>query len=154
MTRRRARPSSTMDTVHAAARGAIAAMAMTGMRTLTTAFGLVEQTPPTSIATERASGLIRLVPRHGRRGVVELAHWAYGSVGGTGFALLPERVRQTAWAGTAYGLLLWLGFDNVVTPALRLSQAHQRRSVERVALAVDHLLYGLVLSEIRRRPQR
>lgn len=148
------RPSSMVDTAHAAARGAIAAMAMSGMRTLTTAFGLVEQTPPKAIAVQRARGLVRLVPPGSRQGVVELAHWGYGALGGALFALLPERVRRVPWAGTAYGLVLWLGFDNALAPMLRLAQARQRRPVERAALALDHLLYGLVLSEIRRRPQR
>lgn len=154
MGRSSVQPSSMMDTAHAAARGAIAAMSMSGMRALTTGFGLVEQTPPRAIAAQRAGGMLRLVPPGGRKGVVELAHWAYGALGGTLFALLPERVRRVPWAGTAYGLVLWLGFDNVLAPMLRLAQAGQRRPVERAALAADHLLYGLVLSEIRRRPQR
>ena len=34
-----------------------------------------------------------------------------------------------------------------------LKQAKQLRPLERVALALDHLLYGLVLSETRRRPR-
>jgi hypothetical protein len=41
----------------------------------------------------------------------------------------------------------------VLAPALGLEQAAKVRPKERVALAGDHLLYGLVLSEIRRRPQ-
>ena len=34
-----------------------------------------------------------------------------------------------------------------------LDQAKKARPVERVAFAVDHLIYGLVLSETRPRPR-
>jgi hypothetical protein len=36
---------------------------------------------------------------------------------------------------------------------LGLTQAKRLRPAERSALAADHLLYGFVLSEMRRRPQ-
>jgi hypothetical protein len=52
-----------------------------------------------------------------------------------------------------YGLAVWLGFEMGIAPALGLSQAKRVRLVDRLALAADHLLYGLVLSEGRRRPR-
>jgi hypothetical protein len=57
------------------------------------------------------------------------------------------------WAGPIYGLLIWLGFELGLAPLLGLREARERRLVERAALAADHLLYGLVLSEIRARPR-
>jgi hypothetical protein len=48
-----------------------------------------------------------------------------------------------------YGLLVWLGFEQGIAPVLGLSQAKRVRLVDRVALAVDHLLYGWVLSGLR-----
>jgi hypothetical protein len=138
---------------HAGLRGAIAAMAMSGMRTLTTRFGLVEETPPRAIFRQRAPGLLRKVPRKRRQGVVELFHWGYGAAGGAVFGSLPERVRLAPWAGPAYGLAVWLGFEAGIAPALALRQAREPRPVERLAFAADHLLYGFVLSETRRRPQ-
>jgi hypothetical protein len=36
---------------------------------------------------------------------------------------------------------------------LGLKQAHKMRILDRLGLAADHLLYGFVLSETRRRPQ-
>ncbi len=142
------------DVAHSGLRGVIAAMAMTGMRTFTVDLGIVEQTPPQAIAKQRrARGVLRRVPRKRRRPVVELGHWSFGAVAGAGFGLLPDALRGRVWAGPAYGLLTWLGFELVLAPALGLSQARQLRLVERGALAVDHLLYGLVLSEGRRRPQ-
>ena len=44
------------EVVHAAARGGVGAMAMTGMRVITTELGLLEQTPPQAIARQRARG--------------------------------------------------------------------------------------------------
>ena len=66
--------------------------------------------------------------------------------------MLPDRVRRRRWAGPAYGLGVWLGFELGLAPALGLKQARQVRPLERCALAADHLLYGFVLSEMRARP--
>jgi hypothetical protein len=146
-------PVSVGEVGHAAVRGAIAAMAMTGMRKVTKDLGIVEQTPPQAILRQRAAGLLRRVPRGRRRTSIELAHWGYGAAGGIAFALLPDGVRRRPWAGPAYGLVLWAGFELGIAPALGLTQAKRVRLAERIAFAADHLLYGLVLSEFRPRPQ-
>jgi hypothetical protein len=142
------------EITHAGVRGAIAAMAMTGMRVLTIDLGLVEQTPPQAILRQRARGLLRRVPRRHRRSAIELAHWTYGAAGGVGFGLLPKSVRQRRrWVGPIYGLAIWLGFELGLAPLLGLRRAKQPRVVERAALAADHVLYGLVLGEVRARPR-
>ena len=141
------------EIAHGGLRGAVAAAAMTGVRAFTVEAGLVGQTPPQAIARQRAKGLMRKVPRRRRRAAIELAHWAYGAAGGAAFAALPEGVRRRAWAGPAYGLVVWLGFEAGIAPLLGLRQARRPRPVERAALAADHLVYGLVLSEMRARPQ-
>jgi hypothetical protein len=141
------------EVLHAAARGAVAAMAMTGMRTFTVDVGLVEQTPPQAIAQQKARGLLKRVPRERRRAAIELAHWGYGAGGGAAFALLPDALRRRPYAGPVYGLLVWLGFELGIAPLIGLSQAQKPRAAERTGLAADHLLYGLVLNEGRRRPQ-
>jgi hypothetical protein len=142
------------EIAHASLRGAIAAAAMTGMRAFTVDAGLVDQTPPQAIAKQRkARGFLRHVPRGRRRAAVELAHWTYGAVGGAAYAVLPQEIRRQPWSGPAYGLLVWVGFELCLAPVLGLKQAKKQRPVERAALAADHLLYGLVLSEIRARPQ-
>ena len=148
-----AEDSRAAEVAHAAARGVVGAMAMSGMRTLTVALGLVGQTPPEAIAKQRAPGLLRLVPRKRRKGTIELLHWGYGAAGGAAFGALPDSVRLRPWAGPAYGLVTWIGFELALAPALGLKQAAKVRPLERLALAADHLLYGLVLSEGRRRPQ-
>lgn len=139
------------ELAHAGLRGAIAAMAMTGARAFTVSLGLVEESPPRAILRKRARGLLRLVPRRRRRAAIELVHWGYGAGGGLAFGALPEEVRRRPWAGPIYGLVLWLGFETVLAPALGLAHAKQPRIAERAALAADHALYGFVLSETRRR---
>jgi hypothetical protein len=141
------------ELAHATLRGAVGAMAMTGMRAMTVELGMVDETPPRAIFRQKAKGLLALVPRNHRRAAIEFAHWSYGAAGGAAFGLLPASVRRQAWAGPLYGLLTWVGFEAVLAPALGLAQAKQVRPVERAVLAGDHLLYGLVLSEGRRRPQ-
>lgn len=138
---------------HAALRGVIAAMAMTGMRSLTVSLGLVEETPPRAVVRQTSKGLMRTVPKAQRRAAIELMHWGYGAVGGAGFAMLPENLRLRRWSGPVYGLLVWLSFELVQAPLLGLDQAKKARPVERVAFAVDHLMYGFVLTETRRRPR-
>jgi hypothetical protein len=134
-------------------RGAIAAMAMTGMRRLTVNLGIVKQPPPEMILKEKAPGLIARVPKGRRVAAIELAHWTYGAGGGAVFGMLPEEFRRRAWAGPIYGLMVWVGFELGIAPVLGLRSAKEPMPAQRAALAADHLLYGLVLSEIRRRPQ-
>ncbi len=140
------------DVLSGAACGAVGAMAMTGMRVMTTELGLVEQTPPQALSRQRARGvraLLRRAPRKQRRGLIEAAHWAFGAGGGAAFGALPREVRRRPWAGPLYGLVVWLGFELGIAPALGLSQARRVRLIDRLALAADHLLYGLVLTATR-----
>lgn len=141
------------DVLNGAARGAVGAMAMTGMRVMTTELGLLEQTPPRALSRQRAGGLralLRRAPRRQRKGLVEAAHWTFGAGGGAAFGALPRPVRDRRWAGPIYGLIVWLGFELGIAPTLGLSQATRLRPVDRLALAADHLLYGVILSEPRR----
>jgi hypothetical protein len=138
------------DTLEAGARGAVGAMAMTGMRVLTVELGIVDQTPPQAMVRQRASGLLRRVPRRRRRAAIEIMHWGYGAFGGVAFGVLPDGLRRRAWAGPIYGLVLWLGFELGLSPLLGLRRTKRVPVAERAALAADHLLYGVVLSAFRR----
>lgn len=141
------------DVVHSAVHGAVAAAAMTGVRALTVNLGLVEETPPRAMGDK--NGLfLRLVPRKKRRAAIELMHWGYGAQGGAMFGLLPEDLRRRAWSGPLYGLVLWLGFELVLSPAMGLKHSKGSRPVQRLTIAADHALYGFVLSEMRGRPGR
>ncbi len=140
--------------LHAAIRGVVAAMCMSGMRSLTVRLGLLKRTPPVMVVDEYAGGLLDRIPENRREAAVELVHLAYGAGGGAAFGALPDRVRLVRWAGPMYGAVLWLGFETVLSPLLGLGrQRRSRTGVERVALTADHLLYGAVLAELRSRPQ-
>ena len=130
-----------------AARGVIAAMAMTGMRRVSTGLGLLEQTPPDAIAEQEPtmSGLLDRIPPDYRDEAIELAHWAYGALGGAAFGLLAPRGIRTRWAGPLYGLAVWGLFETGLVPLLGLEHAKERKVVSRVLTAADHLLYGTVV---------
>ena len=135
-------------------RGAIGAMAMTGMRAVTKEVGLIRETPPEAIAKRRgrARGLLRHVPRGRRQVTVELLHWSVGVTGGAIFGALPDGLRRQPWFGPVYGLGILLSFDLGIAPALGLVQGQRPKPSEQAALVADHLLYGLILSEMRRTP--
>lgn len=141
------------EILHGMLRGVVGAMAMTGMRQLTTGLGLVRETPPESIVRRQTKGLLRLVPRRRRRVAVTAVHWAVGAQGGAAYALLPDGVRRARWAGPAWGLAMLVVYQRVVAPALKLPQAKDPELSERLALAGDHMLYGVVLSEFGQRPR-
>lgn len=130
----------------AGARGLVAAMAMTGLRQLTENVGLLEESPPKAIVEQHAPEPIhRLMDEH-RAAVTELAHWAYGMGGGVAYSVLPDRIRAHPLTGPAYGLAVWLSFELGVAPLLGMPHARSRRPVSRLVLALDHVLYGVVVS--------
>jgi hypothetical protein len=139
---------------HAAVRGAIGAMAMTGMRTFTADLGLVRETPPQSIAKKRRpSGVLSYVPKSRRRAFVEVMHWSVGVTGGAIFGAFPDQLRRTVWFGPVYGLGILFSYDFGIAPLLGLKQATRPKPEEQAALIADHLVYGLVLSEGQRGAQ-
>ena len=139
--------------IHAMFRGIVGAMAMTGVRVFALHAGLIREDPPSRLTRKRARGLVKKIPRRRRRVVVELAHWGMGAALGLAFGLLPERIRLKLWAGPLYGVAMWTGFDAVVAPALGLTERGWPKGRERTVFIADHVLFGLVLSELRARPR-
>ncbi|GAA3733703.1 hypothetical protein GCM10022402_12630 [Salinactinospora qingdaonensis] len=132
--------------MRAGARGLVAAMAMTGVRTVTANVGLLERSPPEAIVHHRGPERVqRLAERH-RTALTELVHWCYGTVGGVVFGTLPPRLRAHPWTGPAYGLAVWLTFEAGVAPLLGVRSASQPRVAARFVVAADHVLYGLVVA--------
>jgi hypothetical protein len=131
------------EAAHAAMRGAIASMAMTGMRVATVSLGLVEQPPPQQLAGEQ---------RGPRRAVVEVAHWSFGAVAAGAYGALPKPWLERPWTGPIYGLLIWTGFE-ATAPLLGLPHAERGGVKQRLAIAADHAVYGFILDETRPRPQ-
>lgn len=130
--------------VKASARGAVAAMAMSGLRQLTTSLGLVEQTPPESVLRRTAPRLFYRVPENRRAALVEVIHWSYGALGG-GLGSLPRDMRRHPWSGPAYGLAFWGIFQGLIRPALGIHASHQQAR-QRLAILADHTLYGAVVA--------
>lgn len=131
--------------LRAAARGVVAAMAMTGMRRVTTGLGLVREPPPEAIARQGVPALLRVVPVDNRDEAIEFAHWAYGAIGGAVYGSLPPVIRRKVWAGAAYGLAVWVLFEGVVAPLLGVDR-RDRGKAERLAIAADHALYGAIVA--------
>ena len=87
------------DPVHIgtyALRGAIAAMAMTGMRVVTVGLNLLPKVPPEEIFEDALPQFLELVPREYWDEAIELAHWGYGAVGGATFGANPDRQHRPA----------------------------------------------------------
>ena len=133
-------------TARAAARGLVAAMAMTGTRVVSTSAGLIEETPPGAIVGQQAHGLVSGLSDDQRALVTELAHWAYGAVGGAAFGLLAPTLRGHPWAGPVYGLAVWLAFELGLAPLLGVEYERGRAIVPRAVIALDHVLYGVVVA--------
>jgi hypothetical protein len=133
-----------MPAAQGAARGVVAAMAMTGMRKVTGRLGLLDESPPDAIAERHADHLLGRL-NVDRDVAVELGHWTYGAVGGALFGALPRAVRRNRWSGPTYGVVSWLFYEAVIAPLLGLRHTDQRTVVGRAALAVDHVLYGTVV---------
>lgn len=131
--------------VRGGARGVVAAMAMTGMRKVTTGFKLLpEHPPPEEIVRRTTSPVLPRIPQGRGKALVELLHWSYGALGGSLFGLLPRRWRRLPWIGPAYGFLFWLLFDAVIAP--RLNEPRWQSLRTRSALLADHTLYGMVVA--------
>ncbi|HEU5161177.1 MAG TPA: hypothetical protein VFU43_29550 [Streptosporangiaceae bacterium] len=132
--------------VRAGARGLVAAMAMTGTRTVTAAVGPHEKSPPEAIVDEHAPRQIRELSSRHREALTELAHWGYGTAGGVAFGLLPRRFRGHVAAGPLYGLALWLTFELAIAPALGVAHARRHQALWRAVIAGDHVLYGVMVA--------
>ncbi|MEE6263869.1 hypothetical protein [Plantactinospora sonchi] len=139
------RRAITAATVRGGARGAVAAMAMSGLRQATTALGIVQRTPPESMFLHTAPGLFRRVPVARRQALVEMVHWTYGAAGGMLFGLLPRGIRRQRWVGPAYGFGFWLAFEVGIAPLLGIGE-RRHGSKEQLGLLADHLLYGVVVA--------
>jgi hypothetical protein len=139
--------------VHGSLRGVVGAMTMSGLRNLMRDVGFMEEEPPRALVRQRFRGLLSKGPGRTRRATVELVHWSVGAGGGLVFALLPESLRGRPWAGPVYGVAIWLSFDAFIAPAFGVRLSRSRHVRQRIALAADHALYGLVLSELRERPR-
>jgi hypothetical protein len=132
-------------------RGVVAAMAMSGLRRMTTALGLLKETPPEEVADRGVPELFNRIPDDRRDEAIELAHWTFGGLAGAGYAFLPDPVRRRRWAGPVYGLAVWVAFEAVIGPSLGLRAHKERGATERAMIILDHALYGAIVGAQPRR---
>lgn len=130
--------------IHATFRGIVGALAMSGVRTFARSAGLIGDDPPQRLTRKKA--------RRPPRAKVELVHWGMGAAFGAAYSLLPEGLRRRRWSGPLYGVVVWIAFDAGAAPLLGLTRRWPRGR-ERAVFVADHVLYGLVLSEMRARPR-
>jgi hypothetical protein len=131
-----------------ATRGLVGAMAMSGVREFTRGLGLLAKPPPDEIADEGAPALFARVPREYRDAAIEVAHWGYGAGMGAVYGTAPRDLRRRTWFGVAYGLALWLAYDAGISRALGI-RGPAPSAGQRLSIAGDHVLYGLVLASDR-----
>ncbi|MEV4758602.1 hypothetical protein AB0J86_26345 [Micromonospora sp. NPDC049559] len=143
---RDSRPDNLFSTAaRGGVRGAIASMAMSGMRQATTSLGLLDEVPPDAILRRTAPRIVSRVPVRRRRALVEFVHWSYGSAGGVLFGALPRGLRRRPWVGPLYGFAFWALYEAVLAPALGLEE-HRKDVRQQAAVLADHLLYGAVVA--------
>lgn len=139
----------------AATRGMVGAMAMTGLRQVTTGLGLLERTPPQQVISDQVPNLVRPLSEDHEDALLEVAHCGYGALGGAVFGLLPGRLRRSRLAGPVYGTAVWLGYEFAIAPALGIEVAKRRTVAARAMLALDHVLYGVVVAgQLAPEPER
>jgi len=139
-------PARRTELIHAGLRGLLAAMAMTGARTVSAGIAGKEKSPPEAIVARHEPRILKRQPEHRRSAITELIHWAYGSGGGVMFGLLPAVVRRHPFSGPAYGLLFWLGYQVAIAPLLDVERTQERRVLWPTLVAADHVLYGVVVA--------
>ena len=131
--------------VRGGVRGAIGAMAMSGLRQATTSLGQLDEVPPESVLRRTAPGLFYRIPVRRRPALVEFIHWSYGAAGGTLFGLLPRGLRGRPWVGPVYGFVFWTAFEAGIAPLLGIDRNRDELR-NRLALLADHMLYGVVVA--------
>src|SRR5690606_24818607 len=70
----------------------------------------------------------------------------YGAGGGVLFGLLPSRIRAHPAAGPAYGLATWLVFETAIARLLGIPRARRRQVLWPALIALDHVLYGVIVA--------
>src|SRR5699024_12551017 len=106
-----------------AVRGAVGAMAMTGMRQFEVGMGAIERTPPEALLREGVPAILRSVPKHRRVAAIELMHWGYGAVAGSVNTLDPAALRRHWLSGPLYGVLVWGALEMGMAPQHDLAHA-------------------------------
>jgi hypothetical protein len=111
---------------------------MNVVRSVTAGAGIVDRTPPEALADRATVGRASRIS-------VQAVHFAFGAAFGAAYVLVPAGIRRLPFAGPAFGLAVWAGFETLVAPPLGKPHARRRPALARLAIAADHALYGAIL---------
>jgi hypothetical protein len=126
--------------------GVAATAVMTGVRIAADRVGIHEGRPAHSTAVRRLRAVTGRKPwGHEAERAATIAHYAFGAAAGAAYAVVaPRRARPAG--GVAYSVAIWFVSYFRVLPWLRLMPPPARDATGRqIVLAVDHVVYGLVL---------
>jgi Family of unknown function (DUF6789) len=132
--------------IEGAVAGVAATAAMTGVRMAADRAGIQSRRPAHSEVVRRLRAITGRKPwGHEAEMTATITHYAIGAAAGAAYAVVaPRRARPVG--GVAYSLTIWLVSYFGVLPWLRLMPRPERDDTGRqVVLAVDHVVYGLVL---------
>lgn len=92
------------------------------------------------------------LPQEEKKLAGSVVHYVFGALMGSAYAVLAERLRPArSGFGTLYATALWLGADEVMVPALKLSPPPTESSVAQHLSGLGaHLTYGVTMEAARR----
>jgi len=126
--------------------GVIGTAAMTGARIAADRAGIHGRRPAHSEIVRRLRAVTGRKPwGHEAETMATVAHYAFGAAAGAVYAVVaPRRARPVG--GVVYSMTIWAVSYFGVLPWLRLMPAPAEDATGRqVVIAVDHVVYGLVL---------
>ena len=133
--------------IEGAVAGVAATAVMTGVRMAADRVGIHERRPAHSVIVRRLRGVTGRKPwGHEAETTATIAHYAFGAAAGAAYAVVAPRRARVRGLGILYSVAIWLVSYFGVLPWLRLMPCPERDATGRqVVLAVDHVVYGLVL---------
>jgi hypothetical protein len=107
------------------------------------------------VVSERLFGL-ELAEREEKEIAGAVVHYAFGvATGGLYGAMADLKPATTAGAGLPFGVAVWLIADEIIVPALGLSEPPTKISLSTHAYSIaSHLVYGLTTEVVRREVRR
>jgi hypothetical protein len=134
--------------------GIVGALAMTGIRTLLVATGIVSKPLPHKVERRMAMqlGVNDRLGAHSEDLLAQAQHLALGATFGVGYSLLRYLLDFPSSAGPLYGLFVYAVNVAGLGPALDLNRPPWRDDPPNVARQIFiHLIYGIVTAVMVRR---
>lgn len=141
-------PKPSAAAVRGAAAGVAATTAMSVFLLAAQRRGWLQKQPPRIIVEKLVPELSQ---RQERRAAL-IAHFGYGTGGGTAYGLLVRMLPANAATGAAFGLAVWAaGYEGWLPAMGVLPPAHRDKRSRALTMLAAHLVYGAVLGVASRR---